>query len=168
VNEIERMLWDSFIEMAKRDREIKTKYNVFRISQVEDDISPLTLDISHISGDDPIKYRAELHFVPQYPIEKYILDFYVGGNINLIPVNFDIEIDGKNYHEKTAEQASRDKRRDRSLLMAGINVIRFAGIDVYHYPEQVAEDSIITMLSYWEMLNSGFNDAKEIGKITGE
>lgn len=50
---------------------------------------------------------------------------------NTIILTLAIEIDGHDFHEKTKEQASRDKARDRSITRAGYQVLRFTGSDLY-------------------------------------
>lgn len=42
-----------------------------------------------------------------------------------------VECDGHDFHEKTKEQAARDKRRDRTLQALGYKVFRFTGSEVY-------------------------------------
>lgn len=42
-----------------------------------------------------------------------------------------VELDGHDFHEKTKEQAARDKSRDRDLTEAGWLVVRFTGSEVY-------------------------------------
>jgi hypothetical protein len=46
-----------------------------------------------------------------------------------------IEIDGHEFHEKTKEQAARDKLRDRRLVRAGRRVVRFSGSEVFADPK---------------------------------
>lgn len=54
-----------------------------------------------------------------------------------------IECDGHQFHEKTKEQAARDKARDRAMLTAGYPVMRFSGSEIFRDPvacvEQVRE-----------------------------
>ena len=50
-----------------------------------------------------------------------------------------VEVDGHEFHEKTKTQASRDKDRDRQLLLADCPVIRFSGSDVFNNPDLCAE-----------------------------
>jgi hypothetical protein len=50
-----------------------------------------------------------------------------------------IECDGHNFHEKTPEQASRDKNRDRELLNAGYPVMRFTGTEIVSSPMKCTE-----------------------------
>lgn len=42
-----------------------------------------------------------------------------------------IELDGHAFHERTKEQATRDKSRDRELLRDGFPVVRFTGSEVF-------------------------------------
>lgn len=51
-----------------------------------------------------------------------------------------VELDGHDFHERTKEQASRDKRRDRVLAANGWSVLRFTGSDVYRDPAKVLEE----------------------------
>lgn len=53
-----------------------------------------------------------------------------------------IECDGHAFHERTPEQAERDKRKDRALTSAGWMVIRFTGREIYRDPFACAYDAI--------------------------
>lgn len=43
-----------------------------------------------------------------------------------------VEVDGHDFHDRTKEQASHDRHRDRALVREGLTVIRFTGSDVYN------------------------------------
>lgn len=45
-----------------------------------------------------------------------------------------IELDGHDFHERTKEQATRDKSRDRTLLKFGWSTMRFTGSEVFRDP----------------------------------
>lgn len=45
-----------------------------------------------------------------------------------------VECDGHNFHERTKEQAARDRARDRNLQMRGIEVFRFTGSELWRDP----------------------------------
>ncbi len=71
---------------------------------------------------------------PQNEIEtvtgKYRVDFLIiaileNGNFSLA-----VECDGHDFHEKTKVQAARDKQRDRSLKLAGVDIIHFTGSEI--------------------------------------
>lgn len=42
-----------------------------------------------------------------------------------------VECDGHDFHERTKEQAKRDRSRDRAFQSAGIPVFRFTGSEIY-------------------------------------
>lgn len=51
-----------------------------------------------------------------------------------------VEIDGHDFHEKTKEQAQRDKERDRFMVKAGAEVLRYTGSEVWANPFACAEE----------------------------
>ena len=53
-----------------------------------------------------------------------------------------IELDGHDFHDRTKEQARRDKSRDRQLAAAGITTLRFTGSEVFADPHCVMRDVI--------------------------
>ncbi len=42
-----------------------------------------------------------------------------------------IECDGHDFHERTKEQAARDRSRDREMTMGGFKVLRFTGAEIW-------------------------------------
>lgn len=72
---------------------------------------------------------------PQMPVSRMHVDFLIAlptliGDQGYLVV----ECDGHEFHEKTKEQAVRDKRRDRVLAAEGMRVIRYAGSEVFADP----------------------------------
>ncbi len=67
-------------------------------------------------------YVAGLRLIPQYPVEKYLLDFaVVNGDRRL-----NIEIDGERYHRNwDGELCRRDELRNQRLMELGWDVMRF-------------------------------------------
>lgn len=51
-----------------------------------------------------------------------------------------VECDGHDFHERTKEQARRDKQRDRYFQSRGHKVLRFTGSEIFADPEAVAEE----------------------------
>jgi very-short-patch-repair endonuclease len=78
-----------------------------------------------------------LKLVPQYQWNDCRVDFayFISGKPE--PCLF-IECDGHNFHERTPEQAERDRRRDRLMQEAGIPVLRFTGREIYRDPSGCA------------------------------
>jgi len=90
-----------------------------------------------LSGDDRQEYKVYVRagdniLIPQYRIAGYRLDFLLmhhiaGGRYWKAA----IECDGHEFHEKTKEQASRDKARDRAITTENIAVFRFSGSEIH-------------------------------------
>lgn len=55
-------------------------------------------------------------------------------------VKIAIECDGHDFHEKTKEQAKRDKSRDRNLNKENIQVVRFTGSEIWASPSDCAKE----------------------------
>lgn len=53
-----------------------------------------------------------------------------------------IECDGHDYHERTKEQAAKDRSRDRLLRRNGYEVMRFTGSEIYQKPYRCASEVI--------------------------
>ncbi len=93
--------------------------------------------------------RANIHFQPQYPLNWYgqeistegksyhdphnnfkevltVVDFFIEKN----DVRLCVYTDGHTYHERTEEQAKRDRNIDRKLQELGFKVLRYTGKDV--------------------------------------
>jgi very-short-patch-repair endonuclease len=82
----------------------------------------------------------ELWVAPQVRVGDYRVDFLCTMNMHHYRENRNaslvlaIECDGHEFHEKTKEQAARDKSRDRTLLLRGIPSMRFAGSEIWRSP----------------------------------
>lgn len=76
---------------------------------------------------------------PQKQIDKYRVDFLIewkGKNII-------IECDGHDFHEKTKQQASKDKKRDRELSGLGYEIRRYTGSEIYKDPKTWYHDVML-------------------------
>jgi very-short-patch-repair endonuclease len=76
---------------------------------------------------------------PQAKIGAYRADFLLWFEYGKTVAGVVVECDGHDFHERTKEQASRDKKRDREILKAGFPVVRFTGSDIYKSPSDCAE-----------------------------
>lgn len=78
--------------------------------------------------------------IPQAPVGKYRVDFLLvtwrcgpeceNAFCTDHRVLVAIECDGHEWHERTPQQAQRDKQRDREIQAKGISVIRFTGGEI--------------------------------------
>jgi len=63
------------------------------------------------------------------------------------PVFVAVECDGHEWHERTKEQAARDKARDRFLAGEGLTVLRFTGSEIFEKPTSCAMQAISVLYS---------------------
>jgi len=97
-----------------------------------DDIFTLTLELQKtIKTVQGSAYRSDILFK--------ITRFW-GSKEDPIWGNLIVEIDGHEFHDRSKEQASRDRQRDRELILEGYTVLRFTGSDVYNDPERCVND----------------------------
>jgi len=80
------------------------------------------------------KFKS-VHIEPQKEVlankRKYRLDFLIEVIFDKNSFKFAIECDGHDFHERTKEQAARDKARERNLTMNGYRVVRFTGSEIW-------------------------------------
>lgn len=99
-----------------------------------------------ILGCGPAEYLKQFgpqegisfYITPQAQIGKYRADFLLWFVSGKHSAGLVIECDGHAFHERTKEQASRDKRRDREIFAAGYPVLRFTGSEIYADPVDCA------------------------------
>lgn len=82
--------------------------------------------------------RADLNYQVKILNGKYRVDFLLTSYNGKPPLI--IECDGHDFHEKTKEQARRDKKRDRECVLAGYAVMRFTGSEIYNNVEKCISD----------------------------
>ena len=96
-------------------------------------------------ADDPrTTSDALIHVYPQYNWEGYRIDFYL--ETKVFRQRVFIECDGHAFHERTADQAERDRKKDRLAQEQGIAILRFTGREIYRSPGDCAAQ-IMTFLN---------------------
>jgi very-short-patch-repair endonuclease len=83
---------------------------------------------------------------PQERVGPYRLDFAIGYNpaepmdvlADPTSIRIAVECDGHAFHEKTKEQAARDKARARAITLEGWTVLRFTGSEIYADADECA------------------------------
>jgi hypothetical protein len=86
--------------------------------------------------------RGSFAIVPQLAYEVVgRVDFaiFIPGLTHNFPLVI-IECDGHEFHERTVEQASKDRKRDREFQKYGIPVLRFTGTDIVRTSAELAEE----------------------------
>ena len=105
----------------------------------------------------PVKDHASYDWFsiqPQVKLGEYRVDFLVTYSHVALPAEgrpgYDpvsqqavIECDGHDFHERTKEQARRDKQRDRFLQSMGMPVFRFTGSEIWRAPFHCASEALI-------------------------
>lgn len=89
----------------------------------------------------PHMRRAYCSVSSQAPVGQYRCDFIVSrlmGFEEAAPIRIVVECDGHDFHEKTKEQAARDKERERFLVGMGCHVMRFTGSEIWRMPDECA------------------------------
>jgi very-short-patch-repair endonuclease len=120
-------------------------FNLFRI--IEDCESPIE-QLLIIALYDLLDDYPDVYMVCQEKIKLknaiYRVDvcLYIGDWLNAPDKckKLVIECDGYTFHEKTKEQAMREKKRDRSLIEAGYLVLHFTGREIFIDPYQCARE----------------------------
>jgi very-short-patch-repair endonuclease len=88
------------------------------------------------------RLSAEVKIMQQHKISSYRVDILLMLKKNGEIWPFIIECDGHDYHERTKEQARRDRSRDRWFQLQGLMVIRFTGSEIWEDAVACAEQVI--------------------------
>jgi very-short-patch-repair endonuclease len=82
--------------------------------------------------------------VGQYRVDFLIFDCSCPFEI-ADPTIIVVECDGNDFHEKTKEQAARDKKRDRFFQGLGFKVLRFTGSEIWADAHACVEEIIFNL-----------------------
>lgn len=98
-------------------------------------------------------YQNGLHICPQHEIElskKYCADFLlITRDRNTgAPRKLIIECDGHDFHERTKEQAAKDRARDRDMTAAGFPIMRFTGSEIHKNAAACAQQACLFLARY--------------------
>lgn len=88
-------------------------------------------------------------FWPQAPVGEYRADFLFYRKEGSQLGSLIVECDGHEFHERTKEQAARDRKRDRYMQDLGLKVYRFTGSEIYRDPTRCA----IQVLTWTQNMN---------------
>lgn len=100
---------------------------------------------SSIDADDVAFANGSLRLRPQEKTGAYRLDFAVTDAH--FKWKIAVECDGHEFHERTKDQAQRDKSRDRYLAADGWSVLRFTGSEINRDPVACASQIVDTAAS---------------------
>jgi len=90
--------------------------------------------------------KCSFLLIPQYRWQNYRIDWALRIKGAKRPWIF-IECDGHDFHERTKEQAERDRSKDREIQAADITIFRFTGRELWRDPVTCAEQVINLMVT---------------------
>lgn len=98
-------------------------------------------------GQPQVGNTFVIDFEQQVKIARYRCDFLLTVRFNDGQKNrrVAVECDGHSFHDRTAEQASRDRRRDRRLIAEGVPTLRYTFSDLTKEPNESMADLRQTM-----------------------
>lgn len=109
-----------------------------------------------------------VYVTPQAKIGKYRVDFLVqqngiGPDEHLRPVI--VELDGHDFHDKSKQQRSYEKARDRALIKAGYRVLHYTGSDIFADPFAVAHEVLVMLGGDALTLDSNYRADSPLGNV---
>jgi len=84
----------------------------------------------------------QIRLYTQAHVGEYRVDFLIGVHFPERKIDFGvvIECDGHEFHERTKEQAERDRSRDRDLQAKGFAIFRYTGSEIWADPNVCASE----------------------------
>lgn len=147
--------WDEFVKEYAQDQYDEAVFHLNgHVTSAFN--SPIERVMSIALYDDFGAYAPDIaRLEKQKKIGKYTVDFYLAFETDSGLVEFVIECDGHEFHEKTKKQAQHDKKRDRFLTSEGYVVLRYTGYEILK-DYKVLTDPI------WRVIANKDMDAKRI------
>lgn len=131
LEEVCKDLADSYADLAESEIELMLlvgfELQNLLYKRIDRPVSIIVREGDQFSFDD-----AYMIIRPQFQWERYRIDFRIDVANLGYPVF--VECDGHDFHERTKEQAERDRSRDRAIQAANIPIIRFTGREIYRDP----------------------------------
>lgn len=109
----------------------------------------------------PLDVQSQMKIWPQFQCGPYRIDFAIFiGPFGIEEKRFQVavECDGHYFHDRTKEQATRDKSRDRYLTAQGWRVVRFTESEILADPRGCADqvsELIERLLGYHDVRDEG-------------
>lgn len=134
-----------YIENEVRDFKFQLLCNVAECESPIEMMMSMALDKCWLRGNE---FNIEIMEILKQENIKcgdniYIADFViVAHNTNTHDlVNFVVECDGHDFHQKTKKQVERDNMRNRNMALNGYPIIRFSGSEIYDHSYLCARET---------------------------
>lgn len=106
--------------------------------------------LRHLEWEMGPRGPSPIGVMMQVPVGSYRVDFLLYGvsaqsgpdKSTWVKVPLIVECDGHDFHEKTKDQAKRDKKRDRTLMGQGYHYMRFTGAEIWKDPEACVNEAV--------------------------
>lgn len=112
-----------------------------------------------IDGSPKAPYSGAAFCYPQVNFSGYRFDFLIldatDGATDDRLRGIVVECDGHDFHDRTKDQARRDKSRDREIQYAGFRVLRFTGSEIWENPRRCAMETGIHLSCIGRRLGHG-------------
>lgn len=92
--------------------------------------------------------HSVIHIQSQRWIDRVRVDFLIRYPFHGKTFEAVVECDGHAFHERTKEQAKRDRQRDRNLQRAGYHVFRFTGSEINGAPRLCASEILDAIMEF--------------------
>lgn len=159
MNKIEKIFFDNFVNYLNSNPQILLQdFNngcaivpfFITVTKVYDNAVDFTLSRT-LTEDKLKKHYWTLYYSGD---EEYIDGYKPDFTLEYSCYQAAIEIDGHDFHEKTKEQASYDKKKDRCYIKNGYLPFHFTGSDIYHSCEDKCEEILKTIYSFFNIAGS--------------
>jgi very-short-patch-repair endonuclease len=104
----------------------------------------ISTDKSHPMQVARAAEHGTLVIQPQYRLLDWPADFVLSCP-SISQKRVVIECDGHDFHERTKEQAARDRARDRAVQAQGHIMLRYTGSEIYRDPLGCARNALKTL-----------------------
>ncbi len=116
-----------------------------------------------ISVRAPVNDALSFEVEEQVELDRARVDFVITYGLSRLVV----ECDGHDFHERTKDQASRDRAKDRRLQASGYMVFRFTGSDIHWNARDCAEECLDLLTSRQDEHSHEWRGAYDAGHQAG-
>lgn len=102
-------------------------------------------EVGHLVEDNE-KSEFVLYVQRQVTVCEVRVDFLFSIRRDGKDIDVIVECDGHDFHERTKEQAARDRSRDRNFQNAGYVILRFTGSELFRSPTDCVSQIMRWML----------------------
>lgn len=85
---------------------------------------------------------------PQAWVDRFRVDFIITYDFFGSIIEVAVECDGHDFHERTKQQAARDRARDRALQSVGYDIFRFTGSELNHDARACATEVLDRIMDF--------------------